>query len=59
MGRVAAQAPPLMVWVMVVVVLTLGSKVIKAIDAIKVVTINSQVRGISSSNLGIRVTQSS
>ena len=59
MGRAAAQVPALMVRVTVAAVLTLGSKVIKAIKAIRVVTINSQVRGINNSNLGIRVTQSS
>ena len=42
--------------VMGVAVLSLDSKVIKAI---RVATINSQVRGINSSNLGIRITQSS
>ena len=56
MGRVVAQDLALMDRVMAVAVLALGSKVIKAI---RVATINSQVRGISSSNRGIRVTQSS
>ena len=56
MGQVAAQDPALMDRVMAVAVLAPGSKVIKAI---RVATINSQVRVISSSNLGIRVTQSS
>ena len=56
MGRVVAQDPALMDRVMAVAVLALGSKVIKAIRG---ATINSQVRGISSSNLGISVTQSS
>ena len=56
MGRVVARDPTLMDRVMAVAVLALGSKAIKAI---RVATINSQVRGISNSNLGIRVTQSS
>ena len=34
-------------------------KVIKAINAISVVTINSLVRGVSSSSLDIRVTRNS
>ena len=59
MGRVVAQDPALMDRVMAVAVLALDSKVIKAIKAFRVATINSQVRGINSSNLGIIVTQSS
>ena len=59
MGQVVAHDPALMDRVMAVVARTLDSKAIKVIRAIRVVTINSQVRGINSSNLGIRVTQSS
>jgi hypothetical protein len=59
MDRVVVQDLVLMGRVTAVAVLVLDSKVIRAIKAIRVATINSQVRGISSSNLGIRVTQSS
>ena len=56
MGRVVAQDPALMDRVMAVAVLALDSKAIKVI---RVATISNQVREIKSSNLGIRVTQSS
>ena len=56
MGRVVAQDPALMDRVMAVAVLAPGSKVIKAI---RVATINSQVRVISSSNPVIRATRRS
>ena len=56
MDRVAVQDQVRRVRVMVVAVQALGSKVIKVIKAIRVATINSQVRGISSISLDIRVT---
>ena len=55
MGRAAAQVPALTVQVTVVVVLI---PVFKA-KVIRVVTANRTIRGISSSNLVIRVTRSS
>ena len=54
MDRTAAQDPALTVLVLVVAVQIPGSKA----KAIKVVLINSLVKGISSSSLVIRVTQS-
>ena len=59
MDRAVVQGPALTDRVMTVAFLPLDSKVIKAIKAVRVATINSQVRGVSSSNLGIRVTRNS
>ena len=62
MGRPAAHVlvvAVLMARVMMVAILVPASRVTKTIKVIRVVTINNQVRGINSSNLGIRVTQSS
>ena len=65
MDRVAVQDPVLKVQVTVVAVQTLDSRdikvitVIKIIKAIRVATISSQIRGISNSNLDIRVTRNS
>ena len=58
MGRVTAQVPALMVRDTVLTVLIPVSRVTQAIKAIRVVIINSPVRGISNSNLDIKVTRS-
>ena len=60
MGRAAAQVPALMVRVTVVAVLIPVSRGrgIRANKAIKVVFINNLVRGLSSSNLVIKVIRS-
>ena len=59
MGQVAVQDPSLMDRVTAVAALTLDSKEIKAITATRVVTISRVIRGVNSSNLGIKVTRSS
>ena len=59
MGQAATQALFLMARVTVVAVLIPVFRVTKAIKAIRAVIINSPVRGISNSNLGIREIQSS
>ena len=66
MGRAVAPVPDrvmvaavLMDRVMVAAILILASRVIKEIKAIMAVIISSLAREINSSNLGIRVTQSS
>ena len=59
MGQAAAQVPALMVRVTEAAVLIPASKAIKEIKATREVFINSLVRGISSNNLGIRVTRNS
>ena len=58
MGQAAAQVPVLMARVMVVAGLIPVFRVTKAIKAIRTVIINSLVRGISNSNLDIKVTRS-
>ena len=59
MGRAVAQVLVPMVRVTVVAVLIPVSRVTQAIKAIRVVIMNTLVRGINSNNLVIRVTRRS